>query len=302
MTHLYTLHIKDDNNFEIYIDNNVVREGNLLDDFNPPFNPPKEIDDPTDKKPSDWVDEAKIPDPNAVKPDNWNDDAPATIIDENDEKPDNWLDNEPLTIQDPEATKPDDWDDELDGNWEGPTIPNPRCNDVGCSPWKKRSIPNPEYKGKWKPQQIDNPAYKGVWHPQVIPNPHYFFDEHPHYLEPISALGIEIWTMKNGILFDNFIITHDKNDADNFASATWVKKHANEQAILDEETSRKTPSIMQQIGQFFDLMIKFITNPDNLLVVVGTAVVGILLPIILCFLLPSGGGGEKKKDPNKHLR
>jgi len=50
MTHLYTLHIKDDNNFEIYIDNNVVREGNLLDDFNPPFNPPKEIDDPTDKK------------------------------------------------------------------------------------------------------------------------------------------------------------------------------------------------------------------------------------------------------------
>ena len=31
------------------------------------MNPPKEIDDPEDKKPEDWVDEKRIPDPEAVK-------------------------------------------------------------------------------------------------------------------------------------------------------------------------------------------------------------------------------------------
>lgn len=41
--------------------------GSLLEDFEPPVNPPKEIEDPEDKKPEDWVDEAKIPDPDATK-------------------------------------------------------------------------------------------------------------------------------------------------------------------------------------------------------------------------------------------
>jgi len=39
----------------------------LLEDFNPPVNPSKLIDDPEDKKPENWVDKKKIPDPEAVK-------------------------------------------------------------------------------------------------------------------------------------------------------------------------------------------------------------------------------------------
>lgn len=46
-------------------------KGSLLDTMEPPVNPPKEIDDPTDLKPDDWVDEAKIDDPEASKPDDW---------------------------------------------------------------------------------------------------------------------------------------------------------------------------------------------------------------------------------------
>lgn len=34
-------------------------------------------------------------------------------------------DDIPATIVDPEAKRPDDWDDELDGEWEAPTISNP---------------------------------------------------------------------------------------------------------------------------------------------------------------------------------
>ena len=47
----------------------------------------QEIDDPSDFKPSDWVDAAEIPDPKATKPDDWDEDAPATILDMSAEKP-----------------------------------------------------------------------------------------------------------------------------------------------------------------------------------------------------------------------
>ena len=56
LTVLYTLIIRPDNTFEIKIDNEQVRKGSLLKDFEPPFNPPEYIDDPTDQKPSDWDD------------------------------------------------------------------------------------------------------------------------------------------------------------------------------------------------------------------------------------------------------
>ena len=36
-----------------------------------PINPPKEIEDPSDKKPDDWDERAKIPDASAVKPEDW---------------------------------------------------------------------------------------------------------------------------------------------------------------------------------------------------------------------------------------
>ena len=41
--------------------------GSLLEDFSPAVNPPKEIDDPEDKKPEDWVDVKRIADPEATK-------------------------------------------------------------------------------------------------------------------------------------------------------------------------------------------------------------------------------------------
>ena len=41
--------------------------GSLLEDFTPAVNPEKEIDDPDDQKPEDWVDTKRIPDPDAKK-------------------------------------------------------------------------------------------------------------------------------------------------------------------------------------------------------------------------------------------
>ena len=33
--------------------------------------------------------------------------------------------DKPEYVQDPDATKPDDWDDDTDGEWEAPMVPNP---------------------------------------------------------------------------------------------------------------------------------------------------------------------------------
>lgn len=52
---MYTLHVKTDNTFDIYIDQTSVSTGNLLEDFSPPVNPEMEIDDPEDEQPDDWV-------------------------------------------------------------------------------------------------------------------------------------------------------------------------------------------------------------------------------------------------------
>jgi len=137
LTHLYTLVVKPDNTFEVFIDKKSVREGKLEDEFD--FLEPKKIKDPDAKKPDDWVDDPMMPDPNDKKPDGW--------------------DDIPEEIRDPEAKKPEDWDDEDDGEWEAPMIDNP------------------EYKGKWEPKMIENPDYKGKWELPMIDNPDYKPDD-----------------------------------------------------------------------------------------------------------------------------
>uniref|UniRef100_A0A6B2L2U2 Calnexin n=1 Tax=Arcella intermedia TaxID=1963864 RepID=A0A6B2L2U2_9EUKA len=298
LTHLYSLIIRKDNSFSILVDNSEVRSGSLLEDMTPPVNPPKEIDDPMDKKPKDWVDEDKIPDPVAVKPDDWDETLPATIVDPDDEKPEGWLDNEPLSIPDPNVPKPADWDDELDGDWEAPSVPNPKCEEVGCGEWKPRHIPNPEYKGKWRAPLIDNPKYIGEWHPRKIPNPHYFVDENPQKLEKMNAIGIEIWTMKDGILFDNILITHSEVERDRFTEETWEKKHTFETAIRDAELAKTNPTFTSQVMDILKMAQEFAADPENFTLLLSTFAVVVLVPLILCFC-SLRGSKPKAPKPNQ---
>ncbi|XP_071722508.1 calnexin homolog 1-like isoform X2 [Rutidosis leptorrhynchoides] len=226
LTHVYTAILTPDNEVRILVDGEEKKKANFLsaDDFEPALIPAKTIPDPEDKKPEDWDERAKIPDPDAVKPDDWDEDAPMEIVDEEAEKPEGWLDDEPEEIDDPDAAKPEDWDDEEDGEWEAPKIDNPRCETApGCGEWKKPMKRNPAYKGKWHAPLIDNPSYKGIWKPRDIPNPDYFELDKPDF-EPIAAIGIEIWTMQDGILFDNFVIAKDEKVAESVREKTWKPK------------------------------------------------------------------------------
>ncbi|CAG9766956.1 unnamed protein product [Ceutorhynchus assimilis] len=266
LPHLYTLILNPDNTFEIQIDRKTIKTGSLLEDFTPAVNPPAEIEDPEDKKPEDWDEREKIPDPNAVKPEDWDEDAPAQIVDESAIIPDGWLEHEPTHLPDPAAQKPSDWDTEMDGDWEPPLLENPACEAApGCGPWEPPLVNNPAFKGKWRAPLIDNPNYKGKWRPRKIANPDYFEDKTPFKMASISAVGFELWSMSENILFDNLIITEEIAVADHWASATFDIKR--------QKIAKVSESLIQTLANY--------TNDYPILWAVYILVLGIPVAFIL---------------------
>ncbi|KAM7207026.1 Calreticulin family domain containing protein [Rhypophila sp. PSN 637] len=307
-TELYTLIVHPNNTYVIQQNGEEAKTGSLLEDFTPSVNPDKEIDDPKDKKPEDWVDEARIPDPDATKPEDWDEDAPYEIVDEEATMPEDWLVDEPTTVPDPEAQKPEDWDDEEDGDWIAPTVPNPKCADAsGCGPWTKPMKKNPDYKGKWTAPYIDNPAYKGVWAPRKIKNPDYFEDKTPANFEPMGAIGFEIWTMQNNILFDNIYIGNSVEDARKLAEETFFKKHAIEEALekADKPVEEEKPASPSDL-KFKDDPVTYIKEKLDLFITIaksdpieavkfvpevagGLAAVAVTILAILASVISAGG-------------
>lgn len=259
MSHVYTLVIRKDNSFEILIDQETARKGSLLEDFQPPINPSKEIDDPEDKKPEDWVDDEMILDPEAKKPEDWVD---------------------VKTIPDPEAMKPEDWDDEEDGEWTPP------------------QVPNPEYVGEWRAPMIKNPAYKGVWEPRKIPNPNYFEDLHPHNLPTITGIAVEIWTMQKNIFFDNFLITDDLDTAKEFAEATWKVKYDQQKEQIPKPAE---PTMTENMMELFE-QIKIVVQEYPLVALGAAGSILLTIPLtIFCIrmITRSPDDADRKTDMDK---
>merc|ERR1711971_1418993 len=146
----------------------------------------------------DFLPAKKIKDPEASKPsqDEW------------DERED---------IADPDATKPDDWDDDMDGEWEPPMVDNP------------------DFKGDWKAPMIKNPAYKGKWvHPE-IDNPDYAEDSDIYSFADFGRIGLDLWQVKSGTIFSNFMIADDISAADAAAKELLTKIEAEAAAKKEEE-------------------------------------------------------------------
>lgn len=242
-TSLYTLIIENNQDFQIRINGDIVRSGNLLDIEDFDLLPPKEIVDINDVKPDDWVETQYIKDPNDVKPDDWDDNAPYLIDDPNSVKPEDWNEDMDEQIPDPSDVKPEDWDDEEDGIWEQKLIDNPECENHGCGKWIRPKIKNPNYRGKWKQKLIPNPEYKGEWEPRLIPNPAYSeSNSSPSNLLPIGGLGFEIWTMNSGIMFDNIYLGHDINEAELIGNETFVPKlNAEHEWIIRNDPNVENP-------------------------------------------------------------
>merc|ERR1712187_504770 len=174
-----TLTLKKDNTVKVEVDQEEIYAGNIKDDWE--ILKPKQIADPEDKKPGDWVDSSMMDDPEDKQPDDWV--SEKRIVDE-------------------EASKPDDWDDEEDGEWEAPMKDNP------------------EFKGEWHVKRISNPAYKGIWEAKKIANPEFEDDDFLYKYDDFGFIGFDLWQVKGGTIFDNVIITDDVAEADAF-SKKW---------------------------------------------------------------------------------
>lgn len=330
-THLYTLIVNADSTFELLVDNEKKSYGPLSEKFDPPVQPLKEIDDPEDKKPADWIDEKEIADPVASKPGDWDEDAPAQIVDDDAKKPDGWLDDEAEQVPDPDAKKPDNWDDSEDGAWEAPLVPNMKCEAAGCGEWKRPMKENPDYKGKWKASMITNPKYIGEWKPKKITNPDYYEVTTPTLLG-IAGIAMEIWTMDHGVLFDNVWIGNDVDAAKRYGTETFVIKQKTEiaeeemaQKKADEEAKKKGPqgSKAGSLGPIMDKVERAINKLEDTLAPLEAwiqkmgfepqldmlidygikkpmlVVVSVPLVITLLMLVLLSGGKKKKSTPTE---
>jgi len=192
--------VHPDNTYQVNIDGQKKESGSLYDDWE--FLPPKTIKDPAVSKPADWIDDPMMDDPTDSKPADW--------------------ESIPKQIPDPDAEKPADWDDEADGEWEAP------------------QIDNPEYKGEWKPKRIANPEYKGKWPHPEIPNPEYKDDKNLYMYKDIGAVGIELWQVKAGTMFDNILVTDSLAEADAFREQTYEANKSGEKSMFDEAEKTRT--------------------------------------------------------------
>eukprot|EP01063_Lacrimia_lanifica_P027119 TRINITY_DN375_c0_g3_i1.p1 TRINITY_DN375_c0_g3~~TRINITY_DN375_c0_g3_i1.p1 ORF type:complete len:386 (+),score=162.62 TRINITY_DN375_c0_g3_i1:57-1214(+) len=210
LTHLFTLVVRPDDTYEISIDGDKYEWGKIEDDFE--FTAPKKIEDPEHRKPEDWVDHEEIPDPRDKRPKNWDDDA---------------------EIDDPNAVEPEDWDEDRDGVWDPPGIPNPNYQ----GPWKPKMIPNPKFKGHWKPRMIDNPAYK------PMPNLHV-------PLVKVGAIGIDIWQVESGTVYDNIIIADNEAEVEAFNKKHFfAHRDAEKAAYAKLEKEEKAKKEREQVEE-----------------------------------------------------
>ncbi|KAM5308653.1 calreticulin-3 isoform 3-T3 [Glossophaga mutica] len=135
---------------------------------------------------------------------------------EKENKPQDWEKH----FLDASASKPSDWNHELDGDWQASLLQKP------------------PYQDDLKPEGID----KDVWLHQKMKNTKYLLEYDLSEFENIGAIGLELWQVRSGTIFDNFLITDDEEYAENFGKATWGETKGPERemdAIQAKEEMKK---------------------------------------------------------------
>ncbi|KAG4937295.1 hypothetical protein JHK85_052214 [Glycine max] len=188
-----------DATYSVLVDNRERDSGSMYTDWD--ILPPRKIKDVKAKKPADWEEREYIEDPDDVKPEGY--------------------DSIPREIPDPNAKEPENWDEEEDGKWKPPKIPNPAYK----GPWKRKKIKNPNYKGKWKTPWIDNPEFED--------------DPDLYVLKPIKYVGIEVWQVKGGSVFDNVLICDDPDYAKQVVEEVFANREIEKEGFEEAEKVRK---------------------------------------------------------------
>jgi len=108
-------------------------------------------------------------------------------------------------------------------------------------------------------------------------------------MSPIGGIGIELWTMQSGILFDNILVSTKPDAAKSLADGTFVKRKALEEVAKKEKEKSDRPlpksdNFVGKVKYFFAKARYFVQ--DNALAV-GLAVCLGLVPLLLYCCWPS---------------
>merc|ERR1712154_229598 len=128
---------------------------------------------------------------------------------------------------------------------------------MGDGEWQAPTINNPEYKGVWRAKKIPNPDYKGPWvHPE-IDNPDYVEAKDVYKRGPIGYIGVEVWQVKAGTVFSDFILTDSLDEAVAFLDSRKTnedeeKKHMTKQINLQKK--KKMMKVKTQQKMMKDMM------------------------------------------------
>ncbi|XP_049644350.1 calreticulin-3 [Suncus etruscus] len=99
------------------------------------------------------------------------------------------------------AGAPSDWNSKLDG-------------DVDL---QAPLLQKPPYQDGLKPEGIDS----NVWLHRKPKDANYLAESDLTEFDDIGAIGLELWQVRSGTIFDNFLITDDEEYAQKFGKATW---------------------------------------------------------------------------------
>lgn len=135
---------------------------------------------------------------------------------------------------------------------------------------------------------------KGKWEPRKIPNPDYFEEDHPYKLTPIGSLALELWSLADGIVFDNFLITSDSSIAKQYTDQLWDPK-----SILEGRPVPPSTPTKSSLETWMDIFIKPTRRKPWLWAIyVAVVVLPVLITIALCYLLRE----PKRKKSSRRLR
>jgi len=93
-----------------------------------------------------------------------------------------------------------------------------------------------------EPKRIPNPAYKGPWVHPMIPNPDYHEDPNIYAYDDFSWVGIDIWQVKSGTIFDNIFVSDDADAAAAYAKKTFEPAAKGEKEAFDKKEAEKKAS------------------------------------------------------------
>ena len=77
----------------------------------------------------------------------------------------------------------------------------------------------------------------------MISNPEYVDDDNLYLYTDNKFVGIEVWQVKSGTIFDNFLVTDDLAEAEKFAALTKATQEGEKKMHEKEEEQRKAKEV-----------------------------------------------------------